>query len=571
MFRGRAILAVLLAVAFVTGCASGSMPAGIQPDPGERSVPTISRTLKIVARGEPASLGSRPLQSASGVSAVSELFNADLGFVDGQGIKRAHVAESLPELNSDTWQLLPDGRMRTVYRLKPSLTWHDGTPLTAGDFVFGWRVYATPEFGAAGSPPISLMETVSAVDARTLAIEWTRSYPDAGSLRSMLPALPRHVLEETFGRGDREAFVNHPYWTSQYVGLGPYRLERWEPGALMEALAFPGYALGMPKISRVHAVFSNNANAVVASLLTDDVHVVVDYVFMFEHAKSLEKEWAARGLAGTVLYAPTLYRATKIQLRPQFGLKPLQDLRVRRAIAHAWDKHGVNEALIGGTALVTDSITSPRAPYAALVDQALTKYPFDLRRTQQLLEQAGLPRGGDGFFTGPDGEPFRPDLWYIENPTQEGENAIIVNSLRQAGIDAHSAVVPIARTADGELRSTVNAFYTTGGGGFEGGFSALASASIPSPQTRWQGGNHGGWSNGEYDRLWDALNSTLNVTERIQQMVEMERIQSAEVAHIPHYFTPAVTAHVGALRGPVLRTDSGGGWLLEIHNWEWVS
>jgi ABC-type transport system substrate-binding protein len=63
-----------------------------------------------------------------------------------------YLAEALPTANTDTWRILPDGRMETIYRLRPSLTWHDGAPLTAADFVFAWRVYATPELGQGASP-----------------------------------------------------------------------------------------------------------------------------------------------------------------------------------------------------------------------------------------------------------------------------------------------------------------------------------------------------------------------------------------------------------------------------------
>ena len=33
--------------------------------------------------------------------------------------------------------------METTLHLRPNLSWHDGTPFSAEDFVFGWRVYAT--------------------------------------------------------------------------------------------------------------------------------------------------------------------------------------------------------------------------------------------------------------------------------------------------------------------------------------------------------------------------------------------------------------------------------------------
>ena len=67
----------------------------------------------------------------------------------------------MPQLNTESWRVFPDGRMETTYALKPNLAWHDGAPLTADDFVFAWRVYATPELGVSNTPPASLIEVLA--------------------------------------------------------------------------------------------------------------------------------------------------------------------------------------------------------------------------------------------------------------------------------------------------------------------------------------------------------------------------------------------------------------------------
>lgn len=48
-------------------------------------------------------------------------FNAALALVDGDGGPRPYLAEALPQLNTDSWKVTPDGRMETTYRLKPFL------------------------------------------------------------------------------------------------------------------------------------------------------------------------------------------------------------------------------------------------------------------------------------------------------------------------------------------------------------------------------------------------------------------------------------------------------------------
>ena len=76
------------------------------------------------------------------------LFNATLDYRDERDVAQPYLGEGLPKVDTDTWRLLPDGKMETKYVLKPNLTWQDGHPLSADDFVFAYQVYSTPSLGA---------------------------------------------------------------------------------------------------------------------------------------------------------------------------------------------------------------------------------------------------------------------------------------------------------------------------------------------------------------------------------------------------------------------------------------
>jgi peptide/nickel transport system substrate-binding protein len=49
------------------------------------------------------------------------------------------LAAELATLENGRWQILPDGRMTTTWKLRPNLTWHDGAPLTSDDIAFTLR------------------------------------------------------------------------------------------------------------------------------------------------------------------------------------------------------------------------------------------------------------------------------------------------------------------------------------------------------------------------------------------------------------------------------------------------
>lgn len=106
----------------------------------------MSRPLQVLVGREPASLSLKALGTAGVTTATSRrIFNATLTLIDNVGNPLPYLASALPQLNSEGWKFSSDGRMETTYPLKPNLVWHDGTALTAQDFAFTWRVYATPE------------------------------------------------------------------------------------------------------------------------------------------------------------------------------------------------------------------------------------------------------------------------------------------------------------------------------------------------------------------------------------------------------------------------------------------
>ena len=162
-------------------------------------------------------------------------------------------------------------------------------------------------------------------------------------------------------------------------------------------------------------------------------------------------------------------------------------MRFRRALTHAVDMQTINDALIGGKAILTPSLLSPLADYYPAIERVITKYPYDPRRAQQLLDEVGLPKGGDGFYVNPNGEPFTLEVRYTANPTHESENAIIVDVFRRLGLNATGAVIPPIGLRDAQFLATLPGIFTTGARGHEQDMARFTTAQIPRPETRWQG------------------------------------------------------------------------------------
>ena len=547
----------LLAISLAACAPAAGTPGSQATSAGEAPQPAPSRTLTIVVGAEPRSLALKSIGQAGVTLATSRrLFNGALLLIDSAGTPQPYLSEIVPQLNTDSWRVEPDGRMETIYRLKPNLTWHDGKPLTADDFVFSWQVYGTPELGNAQSRPFNVMEDVSTPDGRTVVIRWNRSYPDAGKITSDLPPLPRHLLgsalaEVAAGPAGVDSFINQPYWTREFVGAGPYRLDRWEPAAYLEGTAFDKHVLGRPKIHRVNVAFVTNQNTALARILAGEAQYAADSALGNRQALLLKDEWGPRN-GGSTITKHDFFRGSFAQFRPELASpRAMLDVRVRQALAHVVDRPALNTALFDGDGTMAESpLIPPTTPYYADLDRGLAKYPLDLRRSEQLMLDAGFVRGGDGFFTSPtEGRP----AWEIKtnaSAENEIETAILGANWRQAGFEFTQAVLPSAQAQDGQARASFPTLFDFGTPVGENGLSGWNLAGIPRPETRWSGSNRGAWSNAEFDRLAGTLAGVLDPSERARLVMQMTGIFTREVAAIPLYFYGLPVAYSAEVKGP---------------------
>jgi peptide/nickel transport system substrate-binding protein len=573
MMVRRPFIPLLALVVFLAGCANppsgaGSAGGGSQPQPAPTQP---SKTLRVVIRSEPASLGATILiPTGITTSFQRRVFNAGLVTRAADGSHPAYLAESVPQLNSDSWRVFPDGRMETTYRLKPNLTWHDGSPLTADDFVFAWQVYTTPDYGTSGSKPHGQMAEVVAPDPRTVLIRWKQPYPEAAQLwEQEFGPLPRRILEPSY-QADKESFPGGPFWTSEYVGAGPYKVDRWEPGAFTEATAFDGHALGRPKIDRLRITWNADFNATLAALLAGEADVPANDSIRVDQGLILEHEWSARN-AGTVVYRPQLPRFVQVQHRADYANpQAVRDVRVRRALAHAIDKSPINETLFQGKGLTSDSLIYPTLDYFPMVDQATAKYPYDLRRTDQLMTEAGFPKDGAGNYLTPAGARLNFELRNIQSAQNDSERAIIADGWRRAGFEVEENVFTPVQTSDGQTLGTFRSLSITSAQATPEGLNLddFTSRSASRPETRWFGQNRGGWTNLDYDRTIDAWLTTLDQNERHRLVAQAAKIITEDLGLIPLHFNPAAVAYRTGLTGVQLKApDVDMMW--NIHEWEY--
>jgi peptide/nickel transport system substrate-binding protein len=563
----RTVIALQLAlmVVAVSGCA---VPASRPSTPSSAGpAANAGRTLVMASWVEPTSLSQKevPVSGAANDGGARAPFNAGLTAIDAAERVVPYLAEAVPELNTESWTVSPDGRMETAYRLRPDARWHDGAPLTADDFVFASQVYQTPELGYASSLPISEIEEIVALDARTVLIRWRRPYPDADRLTvALLPALPKHLLEEPFTNGPLQAFTGNAYWTTQYVGLGPWQLVQWEPGTAIEGVAFAQHVLGKPKIERIRLRFMSDANTVLSNVLAGEIQLTFPFAIYPEQGQVLRQQ----GWNGVVLNNPSGWRRVEIQHRPDFvSPRAIADVRVRRAFAFATDRQAMNETAFLGENIITDTPIPASAPYAAEVARVTRPYAYDPRQADQLLGDAGFTKGSDGIYSNAEGRLA------VEVKTQAAasfanELGVMADAWQRVGLEVSQVSVPLTLSRNPQVRGSFPAFYIGEGGVGDSLFAGLTSRSVSRPENNWAGSNRGGYANPEFDRLYELFSRSLVRAERDRYAVEMARILNEDVAAISLYFSSNVVAVAAGLTGPSpWGVGSAVTWNMAV--WDW--
>jgi peptide/nickel transport system substrate-binding protein len=479
------------------------------------------------------------------------VFHAGLTVYDAQGNLQPQIAQKVPTLEDGDWKLLPEGEMEITWKLRSDVTWHDGTPLTAEDFAFGIRVAQTLDLPLERSAGMRLISQAIAADATTLVVRWSKPFAQAnrGGILDV-PAVPRHLLADLYSQPDRQAFVNSPYWNTEFVGLGPYRLGEWAPGSHTEAIAFDAYFLGRPRIDRVIIHYFTDANVVVTNVLAGQVDVVAVGVLKPEDLQPIMNTWALQG-AGTVLLMNRDVQLLYLQLRDQ-AAPWARDIRVRRALVHLLDRASLAESFAYGLSSADVFVDQQDPAFPLLEQRGYARYPYDVARAEQLMREAGWVRGSDGVYQN------GAERMNIEVRVQANSQANINQGLgvvdlwKQGGLAVDFFSIPPNTGVRGEPKVANRGVFSTSDTLVPATLENFISTQIPTEANGWNGRNFGSDVSPEYDQLHAQFVSALEVPQRAGLQVELLRNAAENVPYIPLYYSPSsgTTVFRRGLTGP---------------------
>lgn len=347
------ILGILLSFAVSqVSCQKGSTPVK-QPFGGTLTIGQIS---------SPGTLN--PLLEVSGVSA--QIINI---IFDGL-IVLGNKGEVLPGLAA-SWDVNEGGR-EWVFHLRKGVKFHDGHPLTAEDVEFTFNLAKDIHGLGSYAYPAHQIRDMGVKDPYTISFQLIE--PSASFIHTMtLGILPRHLLQ---GQD-----IHNTSFNRQPIGTGPFHFTRWYSDRI-ELVANQNYYLGRPYLDRVVVRLFKNHRLALANLMKGEIDAfqILD-PSLYEIIKKVPSFRVYSALK-------TFYYIIGFNLaNPLF-----HDKRVRQALNYAVDKEIIIKNALKGRGVISSS-TIPPCSWA--FDHRIRPFPYDPRKAQKLLKEAGW-RDTDG-------------------------------------------------------------------------------------------------------------------------------------------------------------------------------
>jgi peptide/nickel transport system substrate-binding protein len=272
---------------------------------------------------------------------------------------------------AEKWETSADKRLWT-FHLRRGVQWHKGFgEFTADDVKFSIERVMSKEFGSPFRQTLQNIERVDIVNPHTVRI--LLKQPDPSFVQLMVGYQAGYMMS-------KKAVEKNPDVKLTPVGTGPFVMGDYKPRESVTLVRNDSYWRGKPIVERIVYQFMPEGSTRELALKSGEVSAIGI------QAKQDIVDRLRKGGFAVELTAP----ANTFALYLNTNKKPLDDIRVRKALAHATNRDNMVEFL--GKDLAKPEFSALPIGYTGHIDN-IAKYPYDLARAKALLTAAGLPNG----------------------------------------------------------------------------------------------------------------------------------------------------------------------------------
>jgi oligopeptide transport system substrate-binding protein len=312
-----------------------------------------------------------------------------------EGLLRDRNGKLVPGI-AESWDVSKDGKTYT-FHLRDS-KWSDGKPLTAKDFEYAWKRVLDPAVASAYASVSYFIKNgearyngeakpedigVTAKDDRTLVVELENPTPFFLQLVAFMAYMP--VRSDIVEKAPEKWALS----AATYVGNGPYVMKEYGAAGLVMEKNPNYWDVASVKLPRIESSFINEASTELAAFENGDLNILENFPTAEMPRMSKTKGFVAYPQITTYFYTVNTER------------KPLNDVRVRKALALAVDRKALVEKVLQGVDIPAINVVAQGLLDSAGKDFSKTAGNFGMDpagnarpdEARKLLAEAGYPDG----------------------------------------------------------------------------------------------------------------------------------------------------------------------------------
>jgi peptide/nickel transport system substrate-binding protein len=495
---------------------------------------------------------------------------------DDQGNVQYRLAESItPSADAMTYTV----------KLRDGITWSDGTPFTADDVLFSWKINANPNQSynsglwaevvghaewVAGGDFSADIAGITAPDPQT--VEFKLTGPNGAFLSTLLNfrnyILPSKNLlaaaPDIHSLNQKDIWAL-PYWQQPDVALGPYKWVKTEVDQFIEFDANPNYWQGPPPFEKIQLFQIQDFAVSAAQLASGDL----DFAQVtLDDQTGLE----GQGFTSGVGVAPFPIQSDFNNTSSYF-----KDVRVRQAFMYGCDRQGFADTFLKGKSIKIDTYFFPNW----VPKEGITEYNFDLAKAKELLDAAAA----DGAF-----DYAKPVIWLSWNKDARDRQSFIEDCQSKMSEIGVNIEITNGLEVTNKLGKEGNWDLQLYGGypikdphqltqplnckniGEEKDPSVLEDyrKELAPEGYAWGGSNYTNWCNEEFDRLMEEAKKLSDQAARADLYKQAQDIFLEEIPLQISYIGANAFSWSPKLEGVVVYGDPSQ-WAWGIMNWKFTS
>jgi peptide/nickel transport system substrate-binding protein len=493
-----------------------------------------------------------------------------------EGKPQAMMIKEIPSLKNKLAKLIPGekkGSQSLLAQIEflPELSWGDGVPVTCHDLKAAWQIGSSPLVSTPSRDDFENIKEIKIDETNPKKCSVLFKEAFWNFYLNFPRPMPAHLEYKVFEKNNQKAQDYER--SSLYVkdvgnpGLynGPYLVREHRLGSHIVLVPNPHFKGKRPFFERVVFRFIMNTATMESNLVSGGVSMTSSSGFTFDQALAFDKKIKAEKLPFQVLFVTgSVYSHMDFNM----ATPALQDLRVRQAMAYAFNANEMTEAFFEGK-------QKPAFHFSTSMDSWYTENPKEIRiysynksKSAKLLDEAGWKMGSDGYRM-KDGKRLSFTFnGAADNKLGEMIQGYLQSAWKQVGIEIKIKNYP-SRILFAEILRKRNfelGMYSWISSPDGSQRQILHSDRIPSAENNWSGTNRPGWKNAQVDKWLDQTEMEFDPKKRVALMKKVLKAYTEELPALPLYYRANTSVIPVGLKGYRLSGHNFSEYL-EIENW----